>query len=148
MPTISKKYRVILSVLMITTTAGGFASLFLPYLVKLNVRSGDLSLPVLYEGSHYGLAKLIPFIMVLSIFSVALIQKQFITIMLSGIVLILTYLVRHSIHFQGFIDHDYDTKTGTGFLLLFIAVIAHFIISLCALILQMRNRKTRATIEK
>ena len=83
-----------------------------------------------------------------SFLSLTLTERQIITVIFSTIILILTWLVRYSIHFQGFIDHDYDSKTGTGYLLLFISVLTHFVISFSAFILQMRNRKSNATNTK
>ena len=133
---------------MSVTVLCSIASLFLPYLVKLNIRSGDLTLPKFYEGYHYGLTNLVLFIMTATIFSIALIHRQFVSIILSAIVLLLVWLVRKSIHFQGFIDHDFDSKTGAGFVLLFVTAIAHFLISLSAFILQIKNRESNATNSK
>jgi hypothetical protein len=142
---VSKKYRIIFVGLMILALIGSVASLFLPYLVKLDIHSGDLTLPEMYEGYHYSLMKLILFIMLASVFSVALLNRQIITVVLSVIILILTYLVRFSIHYQGMVDHDYDSQTGIGFKLLFIVVLIHFIISVIAFIIERKQLKANAT---
>lgn len=144
----SKKQRVILSVLSGVTIISTIVSLFLPYLLKLNICCGDLTLPKMYVGYHYQLTVIILLFMFASFLSLTLTERQIITVIFSTIILILTWLVRYSIHFQGFIDHDYDSKTGTGYLLLFISVLTHFVISFSAFILQMRNRKSNATNTK
>jgi hypothetical protein len=144
----SKKQRVILSVLFGVTIICTIVSLFLPYLMKLNICCGDLTLPKMYAGHHYQLTTIILLFMFASVLSLLLIERQILTVIFSTITLILTWLVRYSIHFQGFIDHDYDSKTGTGYLLLFISVLTHFVISFSAFILQMRNRKSNATNTK
>ena len=144
----SKKQRVILSVLSGVTIITTIVSLFLPYLLKLNICCGDLTLPKMYVGYHYQLTVIILLFMFASFLSLTLTERQIITVIFSTIILILTWLVRYSIHFQGFIDHDYDSKTGTGYLLLFISVLTHFVISFSAFILQMRNRKSNATNTK
>ena len=144
----NNKQRVILSVLFGVTIICTIISLFLPYLIKLNIYCGDLTLPKMYEGYHYQLTTIILLFMFASVLSLLLIERQIITVIFSAVVLILTWLVRYSIHFQGFIDHNYDSKTGTGYLLLFISVLTHFVISLSTFILQMRNRKSNATNSK
>ena len=144
----SKKQRVILSVLSGVTIISTIVSLFLPYLLKLNICCGDLTLPKMYVGYHYQLTVIILLFMFASFLSLTLTERQIITVIFSTSILILTWLVRYSIHFQGFIDHDYDSKTGTGYLLLFISVLTHFVISFSAFILQMRNRKSNATNTK
>lgn len=141
----SKKQRVILTVLSGLTIIGAIVSLFLPYLLKLNICCGDLTLPKIYVGYDYLLTVITLLFMFASILSLKLSERQIITVIFSAITLILTWLVRFSIHFQGFIDHDYDSKTGSGFLLLFISVLCHFVISFSAFILQIRNRKSNAT---
>ena len=148
MLSMSKKQRVILSVLSGVTIISTIVSLFLPYLLKLNICCGDLTLPKMYVGYHYQLTVIILLFMFASFLSLTLTERQIITVIFSTIILILTWLVRYSIHFQGFIDHDYDSKTGTGYLLLFISVLTHFVISFSAFILQMRNRKSNATNTK
>jgi len=139
-----KKYRIIFLVPAILTFIGGVISLFLPYLVKLNIHSGDLTLPEMYEGYHYRLTMLILFILLTTIFSIALSNRQIFNVILSAIILILTYLVRLSIHFQGMIDHDYDSKTGLGFKLLFSVVVFHFVICIGAFVVERKELKTNA----
>jgi hypothetical protein len=141
----SKKYRVVFAVLIAIVFVGSFVSLYYPYLVKSNINGGDLLLPKFFYGYHFGLTKLILFVMLASIYSVAFIRRQIITVILSLTILILVYLVRYSIHFQGFIDHNYDTKTGVGYLLLFSLAITHIAISVSAFIIQMRSRKMNVT---
>lgn len=137
----SKKYRIIFVVSVILTFIGAVISLFLPYLVKLNIHGGDLTLPEMYEGYHYPLSTLILFILLTTIFSIALSNRQIFNVILSVIVLILTYLIRLSIHFQGMIDHDYDSKTGLGFKVLFSVVIFHFVICIGAFVIEQRSLK-------
>lgn len=137
----TKTNRLLLALFMSSSILLGTVSLFLPYLVKVNRMGGDLTLPQTQLGYQYGLSSLLLVIMTATLIFIASERKQIVSVILSSTVLILVWLVRYSIHFKGFIDHDYDSKTGTGFLLLFIAAIAHFIFSLSALFLQ--NRKLR-----
>lgn len=138
----SRKYCIIFVGLMILVFIGNVVSLSLPYLVKSDIHSGDLTLPEKYEGYHYGLTKLILFIMLASVFSIALLNRKIVTIALSVIILILTYLVRHSIHYQGMIDHDYDSQTGIGFKLLFTVAMIHFVVSVSAFIIERKKAKS------
>ncbi len=146
--TMNNKQRVILSVLFGVTIICTIISLFLPYLMKLNICCGDLTLPKMYEGYHYQLTTIILLFIFASVLSLLLDERQITTVIFSAIVLILTWLVRYSIHFQGFIDHDYDSKTGIGYLLLFISVLTHFVVSFSAFILQIRNRESNTTKTK
>lgn len=104
-------------------------SLFYPYLLKLNFHK-SFHLPGVIYGYEYGVAK---FSLILSaIIVVRIIRENDIlyTLIICAINLFLVYLVRESIHFQGFIDHDYDSKTGVGYLLLFCSTIVQFMVIL------------------
>lgn len=135
-----KKQRVIFALLMTLPVIAVIASLFLPYLVKLNVQNEDLTTPNIHLGYQYVLALVILLMMLYSVYCITVEKKNFVALALSLPILFLTYLIRYSIHFQGFIDHDYDSKTGSGFLLLFVAVIIHFGICVSAFILYIQNR--------
>lgn len=138
-----KKQRKFFALLMIIPVVVVIASLFLPYLVKLNVQSGDLTLPNVLLGNQFVLALVILLMMLYSIYCITVEKKFFVALALSLPILFLTYFVRYSIHFQGFIDHDYDSKTGLGFHLLFLAVIIHLGICSSAFILYIRNRNEK-----
>ena len=140
----SRKYHLIFVGLLILVLISSTVSLFLPYLIKSNINNGDLSLPKMYEGYHYGLTKLILFVMLISVFSIALPNRKIVTILLSVTIVILTYLVRYSIHYQGMIDHDYDSQTGIGFKLLFMVAISHLFISTSAFIIERKKLKMNA----
>jgi hypothetical protein len=115
-----------------------FASLFLPYLDKINVISGDLSLPKHLEGYNYNIAIVTG--VFTAILTVRYVKNQIVTFVVSIAIVLLTYFLRYSIHYQGF-DHDYDSKTGLGYLILLIGVLALFLTSFIALITQIRDRK-------
>lgn len=138
-----KKQRNLFALLMTLPVFTVIASLFLPYLVKVNVQSGDLTLPNVLMGYQYVLALVILLMMLYSVYCITVEKKIFVALALSLPILFLTYFIRHSIHFQGFVDHDYDSKTGLGFLLLFLAVIVHFGICGSAFILYIRNRNAK-----
>ncbi len=144
----NKKQRIILTALSGLTITGAIVSLFFPYLLKSNICCGDLTLPKIYVGHDYLLTVIILLFMFASILSLKQSERQIITLIFSIIILILTWLVRFSIHFQGFIDHDYDSNTGSGYLLLFISVLCHSVISFIAFILQIRNRKSNFNYTK
>jgi len=129
-----------LTILLSLIVIGSMYSMSLPYMFKTNIVAGDLSLPEFYDGTEYGLSKLLIFVMICSVLSLALKKKQIVTLIMSLIVLMLTFLIRYSIHFH-LIDHDYDSNTGVGFLLLFTLAILHLLISSIALFLEsyMRN---------
>ena len=136
-----KKQRTLLAVFLIVPTSIVIASLFLPYLVKLNIQGGDPLLPSYHLGYQYVLALVILLMMLYSIYCSTVEKKVFIALTLSLPILFLTYFIRYSIHFQGFIDHDYDSKTGLGYILLFIATMLHVGICGSAFILYIQNRK-------
>jgi len=72
------------------------------------------------------------FIAIKIVFSVILSfqKKSHITLGLSFFILLLSYLLRHPIHYQGLIDHDHNSKTRIGFIMLFIITLIHFYICL------------------
>lgn len=136
----SKIYKIIAIVLASISVLLGIVSLFLPYLIKSNIHGGDLSLPKFYDGFHYSLSSFIIALMIANVVIITRsIQKVFLFISLFFI-LLTTYLVRNSIHFQGMIDHDYDSRTGVGFKLLFLAVIIQLATSVMLLILTVRKK--------
>lgn len=103
-------------------------SLFLPYLEKLNIRRGFNYHSAFvsgyeFESVHFSLALF--FVIVLTTFMSG---KLIFSLIICAINLFFVYLVREFIHFQGFIDHDYDSKTGVGYLLLFYTSIVQFMV--------------------
>ena len=138
-----KKQRVLYAVLMIFPALAVIISLFLPYLIKLNVQSGDLSLPTILYGHQYPLAIVVALLMVHAIFCISFEKKIFIAMTLNVPILFLVYIIRYSIHFQGYIDHDYDSKTGSGFIVLFITAMVQFGICGTAFIAYLRNRDSK-----
>ncbi len=136
----SKKQRRILTSLMILPFTCAVISLFYPYLLKLNICCGDKTLPKFYNGYDYTFTYPILFFMLASMLCILKFKSQIALIVFNVFILFLIWLVRLSIHYQGYIDHDYDSKTGFGFLLLFISVTVHFILSILALTLEKRSR--------
>ena len=139
----TKQHRLILTILMGVTLALGFGSLWLPYLLKLNIIEGDYPSPTLYLGYDFEFMKLVLFIMSLTFLSIAFSSREIISVLLSSMVLTLVWLLRYIIHFQA-LDHGYDSKTGFGFMLLFIAAVMQFMISASA-ILHVRNQQAKAS---
>lgn len=124
-----KKQKLIYLIVIIICFIGSLTSIFLPYLEKLNVRSSDLELPKLIIGTEYGITTFV----LLSIATVFLItaftDNKFWPFFMSIITLGLVYFTRVFIHFQGMIDHDYDSKTGSGYRMLFTFSIILFVTS-------------------
>lgn len=137
-PTTKKWIRIIASLILLSIVLAAI-SLFMPYLIKLYITSGDLTLPKILPGHHFGLPIVVVFVMLASVFSVTFSKRQISTLVLSIFILILTYLTRDMVHYQGF-DHHYDSKTGGGFALLFIAAILHFCTSSIALFLSWKKQ--------
>jgi hypothetical protein len=122
-----KKQKLIFLLINLLCLVGCIVSLFYPYLLKLNF-SPHHHLPGVIYGYEYEFAK---FSLVLNaIIVVRIIRENNIlyTLIICAINLIFVYLIREFIHFQGFIDHDYDSKTGVGYLLLFYTSIVQFMV--------------------
>ncbi len=100
-------------IVIIICFLGSLTSIFFPYLEKLNVYCGDLELPMSVPGYEFSS---IPFIMI-TILIAAFTSLNW-SFFLSFVNLGLVYLTRTAIHFQGFIDHDYDSKAAIGYYLL------------------------------
>ena len=116
-------------------------SLFLPYLEKLNICSGYVDLSSSVSGYEFELASFslaLFFVVVLTTF---MSEKLNFSLFVCAINLIFVYLIRESIHFQGFIDHDYDSKTGVGYLLLFYTSIVQFMMIFGFLIINKLKAK-------
>lgn len=96
-------------------------SLFLPYLERINVRSGDLDLPIFVSGSKYFIAYFVVVSIGINLLVILISDRRIFSFLLSLLTALLVSIIRKMIHFQGFIDHDYDSKTGSGFLLLFVS---------------------------
>ena len=129
-----KKEKMIYLILLGIGFIGCIVSLYYPYLIKLNVRSGNLDLPKIKYGYEYYLTSL-SLALFPSIFLITVLTKRVVlTFIFSLLNLGVVYLIRASIHFQGFIDHDYDSKTGLGFHLIFSFSILQFILTLIYMI--------------
>lgn len=92
---------------------GSLTSIFFPYLEKLNVNGSNLNLPISVPGYEFDI---IPFILITIV--IAAFTNLNWSFFLSLVNLGLVYLTRIAIHYQGFIDHDYDSKAGFGYYLL------------------------------
>lgn len=87
------------------------------------MNSGDLELP----KSVHGNSLLMPYLVILFMFLTVITKSEIRAFIFSFITLGLVYITRNEIHFQGFIDHDYDSKTGFGFYLIFVFSIILFL---------------------
>lgn len=135
------KIKVIYLVLLGFCFISGIVSLFFPYLIKLNVRSGNLDLPKIKYGYEYSLPAfslaLYPFLFLIE----KLTKRISIALIFSLFNLGFVYLTRKTIHFQSFIDHDFDSKTGLGYHLIFTFSILQFIFTLIYCIIAVKKTK-------
>ena len=92
------------------------------------MRSGNLDLPEVLYGYEYTLTAISLMFMVTTIFIAAFTERFVLNLFFGLFNLGLVYLVRSSIHFQGFLDHDYNSKTGLGFHLFFTFSIIQFML--------------------
>jgi hypothetical protein len=87
-------------------------------------------LPGVIYGYEYELAKFSFILNAIIVVRVIRGNNILYTLIICAINLFFVFLVRESIHSQGYIDHDYDSKTGVGYLLLFYSSIAQFVVVL------------------
>lgn len=110
-------------VLLIICFVGSITSLFFPYLLKLNIHGGNLELPEVINGYSYQITSLLllfeAVIILILITTKRIIWPSIIAFFCLGLV----HFTRTLIHYQGFIDHDFDSKTGFGYHLLFVFTI-------------------------
>lgn len=137
----SRTAQQIIFLLMAITVVCGGISLFFPFLVKLNVHSGDVTLPESYDGHQYRGSLVVLLLMIVNLFVIG--KSKWIPVVFSILTVAVVGIIRVSIHSQGGIDHDYDSKTGVGFLLIFLASCAHFILVLSAYLLQWKTAKSK-----
>jgi hypothetical protein len=100
-------------ILLSSCFIGAFVSMFFPYLEKLGWQNGQLSIFESVPGYAFFLMPFILITMILAAFT-HLHWSFFWSVFHIGLV----YLNRFAIHYQGFIDHDYDSKAGLGYYLL------------------------------
>jgi hypothetical protein len=100
-------------ILLSTCFIGAFTSMFFPYLEKLVLKNGHLFIFESVPGYAFFLMPFILITMILAAFT-HLHWSFFWSVLHIGLV----YLNRFAIHYQGFIDHDYDSKAGLGYYLL------------------------------
>ena len=124
-----KKQKLIFLLINLLCLVGCIVSLFYPYLLKLNF-SPHHHLPGVIYGYEYELAKFSFILNAIIVVRVIRGNNILYTLIICAINLFFVFLVRESIHSQGYIDHDYDSKTGVGYLLLFYSSIAQFVVVL------------------
>lgn len=107
--------------------------------------AGDLNQLRVIDGREYLFPKVIISFILLSLISVLFLKRQIVLIFSSILVVFFTYLTRISIHSQWNIDREYDTKTGFGYLLIFITVIGYFIICWIIIIFNWHGKRYKAT---
>jgi hypothetical protein len=118
-PLFLKRFKLLL--LLIT-----ILSLFFPFIQRLNIHTSDPSISKLVLGKEM-FTPFISLVLMCLIYLFFYIQKLhriiiWIVLVIYGLSVV---LVRKSIHFQGFIDHDYDTKTGIGFYVMFVSAVIY-----------------------
>lgn len=141
----SRISRISYSILLIIAIGCAITSLYYPYLLKVNLFAGDPNQPRIINGIEFLFPKIIIAFMLASLISILLLKRQKWLIFSSIIVICFTYLTRISIHSQWNIDREYDTKTGFGYLLLFITVIGYFIICWIIILHDWRGKRYQAT---
>lgn len=109
-------------ILVGTCFIGAFVSMFFPYLEKLGLQNGHFTIFESVPGYSFFFMPFVFITMILAVFT-HLHWSLFWSIFHIGLV----YLIRFSIHYQGFIDHDYDSKAGLGYYLLYLFSITFFI---------------------
>ncbi len=124
-----KKQKIIYLIVIIFCFIGSLTSIFFPYLEKLNVRSGNPDLPKLQLGYEFVSSSLVLLFISITLLVTIFTKNPVISFSMNIIILGLVYLTRSEIHSQGFIDHDYDSKTGTGYFILFTFSLLLFVTS-------------------
>lgn len=117
-------------VLHIICFAVNVVSLFFPFLIKLKVSASNLDLPGVEYGYDFFFTALSITLSANILYFSIISEKKIILLIFSLFNLLSVYFLRLSIHFQGFIDHAYDSKTGLGYHLLFLFSILQFIVIL------------------
>lgn len=133
------KQKLTFLILLLFCFCGSIVSLFFPYLEKLNVRGGDLDLPTILYGYSFQTTSFALLFNVILILILVTTKNTFLPFMFSFLSLGFVYITRILIHFQGFIDHDFDSKTGMGYHLLVIFSFAQFSLVLIYLLIKKKT---------
>ncbi|AEA43235.1 hypothetical protein Fluta_1240 [Fluviicola taffensis DSM 16823] len=141
----SRISRISYSIILIIAIGCAISSLYYPYLLKLNLFAGDPNQQRVINGSEFLFPRIIIAFMLVSLISVLLLKRQIVLIFSSILIVCFTYLTRTSIHSQWNIDREYGTKTGFGYLILFITVIGYFIICWIIILHNWLGKRYQAT---
>ena len=125
--------------LMVCYLLGASLSLCFPYLERLNISSDYFKSHPFVVGYEYEMAVFVVVLMLTTtIFAFYRNYSKWACIV-SLITLGFVYWLRCIIHFQGMIDHDYDSKTGIGFRMLFVFLLVQFLAVILNEILKKRK---------
>lgn len=136
---LTKNQNTILLFVLGTTAIGAFVSLFFPYLHKFNLVSGDLSIPRIVKGIDFLTAKTTGLLLFFTWLHASKYKQYWWLLFWSSLAALFTNFTRHSIHFQTFIDHDYDSAAGFGFYLLFICSLINISTCLVFFVLSLKQ---------
>ena len=118
-----KNQKVIYFTIIIICLLGSLVSIFFPYLEKLDMLRGDLDLLDSVPGYKLIMPRFILIFMFLTVFA----KNETRAFIYSFIILCFVYYTRTAIHYQGFLDHDYHSKTGIVYYILFVFSIIFFL---------------------
>lgn len=133
----NQKYILLFQIICLTVE---IVSIFYPFQIKTNVHAGDLGIPRIEFGFEYSLIPFTLLLLIVIAYYSVIINRILPIVVFSVLALGFVKLIRYSIHFQGFIDHNYDTNAGSGFYLFFWVVLLQLFGSLSFAIWD-RNKK-------
>lgn len=114
-------------------------SLFLPYQNRSNFVTSEVVSDLAY--GYEMMSALFPMIFLMIVVMMVYLLESYVWPMIFTLLNLLTvWLVRFEIHFQGFIDHYYDTKSGAGYYILFICSVLFAIVIGIQLFIQVKRR--------
>ena len=122
---------------------GILSSLFFPYIHRINIVNYGEGLSAFSYG--YEMMSTILSVTALMITTILMnfsdTLKRWQWSLASALVnLCAVWLIRFEIHFQGFIDHDFDTRSGVGYYMLFAFSIAFVLVCLIYISIYLRKR--------
>jgi hypothetical protein len=120
-------------------------SIFYPFQIKTNVHAGDLGIPRIEFGFEYSLIPFTLLLLIVIAYYSVIVNRILPIVVFSVLALGFVQLIRYSIHFQGYIDHDYDTNAGFGFYLFFWVVIVQLLVSLSLKIWDRYSFQSKST---
>jgi hypothetical protein len=138
-----KKSEILVLIFSMLTALSALISLFLPFLHRSNFREAYLSkaYPLVEIGFYFEMS-IVSIVFILTAFYLAFLQRShYWALFLLLLNLININFIRSQIHYHCCLDHDFDTKTGLGFHVLFFSSLLAF---LPVVILYLLHRSQRS----